>query len=113
MTKEILFGDLLSDAISTHDRPYDEILPNSRSMLADRVHGYLEDYNSVSKKPMTLVLFDFAIMHVLRICRILKMGRGNALLIGVGGSGRQSLAKLSTYICDYNMVEIEQTKTYN
>lgn len=37
---------------------------------------------------MNLVLFDFAVMHVLRICRVLKMARGNAFLIGLGGSGR-------------------------
>jgi dynein heavy chain len=70
-------------------------------ILADRMNGYLEDFNRVSKKHMNLVLFDFAIMHVLRICRILKMSNGNVFLIGVGGSGRQSLSKLATFICDY------------
>ena len=74
--------------MSTHERRFDEIAPNQRQMLVDRMNGYLEDYNSVSKKPMNLVLFDFAIMHVLRICRILRMASGNAFLIGVGGSGR-------------------------
>jgi dynein heavy chain len=76
-------------------------------MLTERMNGYLEDFNSVSKKPMNLVLFDFAIMHVLRICRVLRMARGNAFLVGVGGSGRQSLSKLATFICDYDMVETE------
>lgn len=52
------------------------------------MNGFLEDFNRVSKKPMNLVLFDFAVMHVLRICRILRMSNGNAFLIGVGGSGR-------------------------
>ena len=52
-------------------------------------------------------------MHVLRICRILRMANGNAFLIGVGGSGRQSLSKLATFICDYQLVETEQTKNYD
>ena len=37
---------------------------------------------------MELVLFDYAVIHLLRLCRVLKMHKGNALLIGVGGSGR-------------------------
>lgn len=77
------------------------------------MNSFLEDFNSVSKKPMSLVLFDFAIMHVLRICRILRMSSGNAFLIGVGGSGRQSLSKLAVFICDYGLVETEQSKNYN
>ena len=113
MTKHLMFGDVLGDGISTHDRKYDEINPQKSGILTERMNGFLEDFNSVSKKPMNLVLFDFAIMHVLRVCRIIRMARGNAFLIGVGGSGRQSLSKLATFVCDYGLVEIEQSKNYN
>ena len=64
----------------------------------------LQSYNMASRKRMDLVLFNFAVMHLLRISRVLKMNRGNALLIGLGGSGRQSLTHLASFIMDQALV---------
>jgi dynein heavy chain len=52
---------------------------------------------------MKLILFLDACEHVARVCRILRQPQGNALLLGVGGSGRQSLSKLATYMNSYKM----------
>lgn len=54
--------------------------------------------NSQKGNSGSLVLFDDALHHCLRISRCLAMDRGCMLLIGVGGSGKQSLAKLASHI---------------
>ena len=46
------------------------------------------DINLTSESPIDLVMFSYALEHLVTIGRILKTSGGNALLIGLGGSGR-------------------------
>jgi dynein heavy chain len=61
---------------------------------------------------MNLVIFDDALFHLLRMTRIINSPSGNALLVGVGGSGKQSLTKLAAHICKHQQFQIQLSKAY-
>lgn len=58
------------------------------------------------------VLFEDAVAHVCRINRILESPHGNALLVGVGGSGKQSLSRLAAYISSLDVFQMTLRKGY-
>jgi len=106
--RNLMFGDYMDP--KADPRVYDEITELEK--ISDIMEGYLKEYNSVSKNQMHLVLFEFAIEHISRIARVLKQDSGHALLIGIGGTGRQSLTKLSTFMAGYDVMQIEIGKQY-
>lgn len=92
-------GNIWTSFISVFDDMDDEYyLPiESKEKLKSVLRAKLEQYNSRVGR-MELVLFDQAMEHVSRICRIISKPSGYALLVGVGGSGKQSLTKLSAFL---------------
>jgi dynein heavy chain len=62
---------------------------------------------------MDLVLFTVAMEHITRIARIIDQPCGSALLVGVGGSGKQSLSKLTSFIVAQDVFRIVVTSNYN
>jgi dynein heavy chain len=108
--ERILFGDYMT-GIESENRPY-QLIENLNDMVK-KIEEYLDDYNAGVKIPMKLVMFLDACDHVNRICRVLRQPKGNALLLGVGGSGRQSLSTLATYMSSYKMFRIEVIKGYS
>lgn len=67
--KVIRFGEVMAHELEDY-KPYDEIL--DMKALTEKLEYFLEDYNSNTKRPMHLVMFEFAIDHILRIVRILR-----------------------------------------
>jgi dynein heavy chain len=104
--KYLIYGDFLQG--HGGNNAYEEI--GDMQKLQTCVEEYLGDFNAETKTPMPLVMFLDAIEHVSRIARILRQPQGNALLLGIGGSGRQSLTRLATYIVEYTCFQVEISK---
>ncbi|BHF69813.1 Dynein heavy chain 1, axonemal [Sparganum proliferum] len=109
-SEPLLYGDFLTGA-AVEMRKYVEM--EDHAVVQRVIEENLEDYNQVSTTQMNLVLFMDAIIHICRIARIIRQPQSNALLLGLGGSGRQSAAKLAAHISEFDCFRIELTKTYS
>jgi len=106
--RKLVFGDFMTPGAD--NPPYDEI--EDVNKMEEVIKEYLSDMNATSKTPMNLCIFGYAMEHISRICRVIKQPSGHALLVGLGGSGRQSLTKLAAYMEEYELFSIEISKQY-
>ncbi|ETN11506.1 hypothetical protein PPTG_10373 [Phytophthora nicotianae INRA-310] len=82
------------------------------------LNGQIKEYNcsptvqESCRQPLELVLFEDAMIHTAAIARILIQPRGHGLLLGMGGCGKRSLARLAVFLTGYYCFEIELRKGY-
>ncbi|XP_037386166.1 dynein axonemal heavy chain 1 isoform X5 [Talpa occidentalis] len=104
----ILYGDFMSPGSDV--KSYELITSEKKMMQV--IEEYMEDYNQINTTKLKLVLFMDAMSHICRISRTLRQALGNALLLGVGGSGRNSLTRLASHMAEYECFQIELSKNY-
>lgn len=108
--KNLMFGTYMDQNATEDEARYEEVTNiDAFKRLAEYC---LDEYNSMHKNKMNVVLFRYALEHLSRICRVLAIPCGSALLVGVSGSGRQSLTRLASAITGYTLFQPEITKTY-
>ena len=95
--QDVLFSNILR--LDQENKYYESI--EDRTKLDTTLEDKLIDYNFSSPNKMELVFFEDATQHILRILRILMQPRGNAMLIGLSGSGKQSLTKFAASILEH------------
>jgi dynein heavy chain len=119
LSNPILFGDFLlvneieeaknsggGDLVRLYEDMKD--YPTIKPVLMEVLDGY-----NMSNKAMNLVLFDDCLDHLVRVHRLMRLPRGNALLVGVGGSGKQSITRLAAYTSGADVFTITLTRGYN
>ena len=111
--REPTMDEETGEVIDAHPSFYESVV-GGLPKLKETVEALQAKFNEESRsRKLELVLFEDALLHLTRIARLLAMDRGSALLVGVGGSGKQSLSRLGAYIIGAYTFQITITKTYN
>ena len=102
-------NNVFTNFVTTADGAYLPIpsMDKLKSVLDTKLIEY-NDNNAI----MDLVLFKQATLHITRINRIIQNPGGNAMLVGVGGSGKQSLCRLAAYMSEFEVRQISVTSNY-
>ncbi len=116
---EFQFADFMREDVVNEDGELIEEAPfvyeacPSNDFIKNITMQKLDVYNEKNPaKKMSLVIFDDALEHLLRLCRTINAPAGSAMLVGVGGSGKTSLTRLSASICRHFFFQIALTKSY-
>ncbi|KAJ9522811.1 hypothetical protein QJQ45_019799, partial [Haematococcus lacustris] len=108
--RNIMFGDYLRVGAPREERVYEEVTDQGKLMSI--LTSYLDEYNMTHTASLNLVFFLDAVQHISRIARILRQPRGSAMLVGVGGSGKQSLTRFAAFMSETQCATIELTRSY-
>jgi dynein heavy chain, axonemal len=72
----------------------------------------MDDYNLSNQAKVHLVFFQLAVEHVARMSRILRQSRGNALLVGVGGTGKTTVTRFAAHMSGCKCFTVNVTQSY-
>ena len=107
---QFYFSDIMNSISPNGGRSYLE-LDQKFEDISKKIEEYVDEYDN-AHTGSGLIIFEYAVEHLLRASRILKMPGGHAILVGVGGNGRKSLSRLAAFIAEFTCFEITVGKGY-
>ncbi|XP_044147017.1 dynein axonemal heavy chain 8 [Bufo gargarizans] len=119
---DFYFVDFLRDVPERSGEEPEDVVPEAPKLyemvasfefLCEKLRHFQKQLNDTGiGSPIELVLFRDAVIHLIKVSRIIRTARGNALLIGDTGSGKQSLSRLASFIAGYKIFQIVRTRSY-
>lgn len=108
---DLLFGDFMNLQPLEPEIQVDESYLDLSSYLkvkgkCEEMLNLLEEEKMSDGEGPSLVFFNDAIEHIVRLMRILRLPKRHSMLVGVGGSGKRSIAKLSSFIACSEVFQI-------
>ncbi|XP_020287480.1 dynein heavy chain 10, axonemal isoform X2 [Pseudomyrmex gracilis] len=107
----LLYGDFRNALSEDEPRFYEDLL--DYEAVYSLFLEIFEEYNERSTTKLHMVLFNDALEHLTRVHRALRMHRGNVLVVGTGGSGKNSVIKLASFAAGYQLFQIVPSRGYN
>ena len=87
---------------------------SSSEELRARIEDFVIQHDSAASKakrgPLGLVMFDMAVEQLVMISRAISLDGGSCLLAGLGGGGRNSLARLAAYIAGHETMTLARNE---
>merc|ERR1711957_74985 len=112
MGEERVFTDYLRPSFMNEEwgrQEYPKAYEMIKTMdaLRDCTQEYIEKLKEEKKlKHVDIVLFDDCLKYLIKLIRIIQTPQGSAMLVGVGGSGKQSISRLAAWCSQQKIIQI-------
>ncbi|EAY02556.1 Dynein heavy chain family protein [Trichomonas vaginalis G3] len=90
---------------------YEGKLNYTESLSIQQVTNALSTFSATYRTP--IVLFKEAMQHALRLVRVLRQPYGHALLVGMGSTGKRTIARFAAHVARMDIFEPQPMKGYD
>lgn len=107
ITEFVIYGDFMKN----DERIYQPL--SNWKQLVSVLSEYQMRSNMTGHGTKQIVFFKEAVEHICRACRVLRQPGGHMLLIGLDGTGKNTIMELASFISNCEMFKLNIKKGYN